>query len=190
MIPELGHFALIIALAVAIVQSIVPLVGAAKNDASMMALARPAAFAQFLFVGFAYVVLTRAFVIHDFSVLYVAEHSNLSQPLLYRISGVWGSHEGSLLLWTLILSLWTAAVAAYSRSLPQALASRVLAVMGMTSVGFLIFMLFTSNPFERLFPVPLNGNELNPLLQDPGLAMHPPMLYMGYVGFPLPLRLQ
>jgi len=183
MIPELGHFALIIALAVAVVQSIVPLVGAAKNDASMMALARPAAFAQFLFVGIAYAVLTRAFIVHDFSLLYVAEHSNLSQPLLYRISGVWGSHEGSLLLWTLILSLWTVAVAAYSRSLPQVLASRVLAVMGITSVGFLIFMLFTSNPFERLFPVPPNGNELNPLLQDPGLAIHPPMLYMGYVGF-------
>ncbi len=183
MIPELGHFALIIALAVAIVQSIVPIIGAAKNNAAMMSLARPAALTQFLFIGLAYVILTRAFIEHDFSVLYVAEHSNLVQPLLYRIAGVWGAHEGSLLLWTLILSIWTVAVAAFSRRLPDVLISRVLAVMGIISVGFIVFMLFTSNPFVRLFPVPLNGSELNPILQDPGLAIHPPMLYMGYVGF-------
>ena len=183
MIPELGHFALIIAFAISIVQSIVPLIGAAKNDAALISMARPAALTQLLFVGLAYAALTHAFIVHDFSVLYVSQHSNLVQPLMYRISGVWGSHEGSLLLWTLILSLWTIAVAVYSRNLPEILMARVLAVMAMISTGFLAFMLFTSNPFERIFPVPLDGHELNPLLQDPGLAIHPPMLYMGYVGF-------
>ncbi len=183
MIPELGHFALIIAFAVSIIQSVVPLVGAARNDTALIAMARPAALAQLLFVGLAYAALTHAFIVHDFSVLYVSQHSNLVQPLMYRISGVWGSHEGSLLLWSLILSLWTIAVAVYSRNLPEILMARVLAVMAMISTGFLAFMLFTSNPFERIFPTPLDGNELNPLLQDPGLAIHPPMLYMGYVGF-------
>lgn len=183
MIPELGHFALIIAFAVAIIQSILPLVGAAKNDVAMINMARPAAATQFLFMGLAYAALTHAFIVHDFSVLYVSQHSNLIQPLLYRISGVWGSHEGSLLLWALILSLWTLAVAIYSRGLPDILMARVISVMGMISVGFISFMLFTSNPFKRAFPAPLDGSELNPLLQDPGLALHPPMLYMGYVGF-------
>lgn len=183
MIPELGHFALIIAFAVSIVLSVVPLIGAAKNNASLISLARPAALTQLLFVGLAYAALTHAFIVHDFSVLYVSQHSNLVQPLMYRISGVWGSHEGSLLLWSLILSIWTIAVAAYSRNLPEILMARVLAVMGMISTGFLAFMLFTSNPFERLFPMPADGSELNPLLQDPGLVMHPPLLYMGYVGF-------
>ena len=183
MIPELGHFALIIAFAISLVQSVVPLIGAAKNDATLMSLARPAALTQFLFVGLAYAILTHAFIVHDFSVLYVSNHSNLVQPLMYRISGVWGSHEGSLLLWALILSLWTIAVAIYSRNLPEILMARVLAVMAMISTGFLAFMLFTSNPFERIFPTPLDGSELNPLLQDPGLIIHPPMLYMGYVGF-------
>ncbi|MBG7610592.1 MAG: heme lyase CcmF/NrfE family subunit [Anaerolineae bacterium] len=183
MIPELGHFALIIAFAISIVQSIVPLIGAAKNDSALISMARPAALVQFLFVGLAYAALTQAFIVHDFSVLYVSKHSNLVQPLMYRISGVWGSHEGSLLLWSLILSLWTIAVAIYSRNLPEILMARVLAVMAMISTGFLAFMLFTSNPFERIFPAPLDGNELNPLLQDPGLIIHPPMLYMGYVGF-------
>ena len=183
MIPELGHFALIIAFAISIVQSIVPIIGAAKNDRSLMALARPAALTQFLFVGLAYASLTYAFINFDFSVLYVSNHSNLVQPLMYRISGVWGSHEGSLLLWSLILSVWTIAVAVYSKNLPEVLMARVLAVMAMISTGFLAFMLFTSNPFERIFPAPLDGSELNPLLQDPGLIIHPPMLYMGYVGF-------
>lgn len=183
MIPELGHFALIIAFAISIIQSVVPLIGAAKNDSALVAMARPAALAQFLFVGLAYAALTHAFIVHDFSVLYVSQHSNLVQPLMYRISGVWGSHEGSLLLWSLILSIWTIAVAAYSKNLPEILMARVLAVMAMISTGFLAFMLFTSNPFERIFPTPLDGNELNPLLQDPGLIIHPPMLYMGYVGF-------
>ena len=183
MIPELGLFALIIAFGIAIVQGVVPLIGAMRNDATLIAMARPAAWAQLLFVSIAYAALTHAFIVHDFSVLYVSKHSNLVQPLLYRISGVWGSHEGSMLLWTLILSLWTTAVAVYSRGLPDVLMARVLSVMGMISVGFYAFMLWTSNPFERLFPVPSDGNALNPLLQDPGLALHPPMLYMGYVGF-------
>jgi len=183
MIPELGHFALIIAFAVAIVQSIIPVIGAARNQTALVSLARPAALTQLLFVGLSYAALTHAFIVHDFSVLYVSQHSNLVQPLMYRISGVWGSHEGSLLLWTLTLSLWTVAVAVYSRNLPEILMARVLAVMGMISTGFIAFMLFTSNPFTRRFPAPLDGNELNPLLQDPGLAIHPPMLYMGYVGF-------
>jgi cytochrome c-type biogenesis protein CcmF len=183
MIPELGHFALIIAFAISIVQSFVPLIGAARNNTAFINMARPAALVQLLFVGLAYAALTHAFIVHDFSVKYVASHSNLVQPLMYRISGVWGSHEGSLLLWSLILSLWTVAVAVYSKNLPDILMARVLAVMAMISTGFLAFMLFTSNPFERIFPVPADGNELNPLLQDPGLAIHPPMLYMGYVGF-------
>ncbi len=183
MIPELGHFALIIAFAITIVQSVVPLIGAAKNNATLMSLARPAALTQLLFVGLAYAALTHAFIVHDFSVLYVSQHSNLVQPLMYRISGVWGSHEGSLLLWSLILSIWTVAVAVYSRNLPEILMARVLSVMAMISTGFLAFMLFTSNPFERIFPMPADGSELNPLLQDPGLIIHPPLLYMGYVGF-------
>ncbi|MDH5612335.1 MAG: heme lyase CcmF/NrfE family subunit [Gammaproteobacteria bacterium] len=183
MIPELGLFALIIAFGIAIVQGVVPLVGAARNDATMIALARPAAWAQMLFVSIAYAALTYSFVVHDFSVLYVSQHSNLVQPLMYRISGVWGSHEGSMLLWALILSIWTTAVSIYSRGLPNVLMARVLSVMALISVGFYAFMLWTSNPFERIFPVPADGNALNPLLQDPGLAMHPPMLYMGYVGF-------
>ena len=150
MIPELGHFALIIAFAIAIVQSVVPIIGAAKNDTALISMARPTALAQFLFVGISYAALTHAFIVHDFSVLYVSNHSNLVQPLMYRISGVWGSHEGSLLLWALILAAWTIAVAVYSRNLPEILMARVLAVMGMISTGFLAFMLFTSNPFERI----------------------------------------
>ncbi len=183
MIPELGHFALIIAFAIAVVQSIVPLIGAARNQAALISMAKPAALAQLLFVSLAYAALTHAFIVHDFSVLYVSQHSNMVQPLMYRISGVWGSHEGSLLLWGLILALWSVAVAVYSKNLPEILMARVLAVMGMISVGFIAFMLFTSNPFERIFPVPLDGSELNPMLQDPGLIFHPPLLYMGYVGF-------
>ncbi len=183
MIPELGLFALIIAFSISLVLSAVPLIGAARNDATLMAMARPAAWAQLTFVSISYAALTYAFVVHDFSVLYVSQHSNLVQPLMYRISGVWGSHEGSMLLWTLILAFWTAAVALFSRGLPDVLLARVLAVMGMISAGFFAFLLWTSNPFERIFPIPADGNALNPLLQDPGLAIHPPMLYMGYVGF-------
>jgi len=183
MIPELGHFALIIALVISIVQGVVPLIGAHKNNAALMAIARPAALTQFLFVGLAYAALTHSFIVHDFSVLNVAKHSNLAQPLQYRITGVWGSHEGSLLLWVFIHSIWLVALAAFSHNLPQMMISRVLAVMSLVGSGFLSFMLFTSNPFERIFPAPLDGNELNPLLQDFGMIIHPPLLYIGYVGF-------
>lgn len=183
MIPELGHFALILALCVALVQAVVPLVGAQRGAVAWMAVARPAARLQLLFVAIAFACLTYAFVVSDFSVAYVAHNSNTATPLIYRISGVWGSHEGSLLLWALVLALWTGAVTVFSRSIPERMLARVIGVMGLVSIGFLMFMLFTSNPFERLFPVPVEGRDLNPLLQDFGLAVHPPMLYMGYVGF-------
>ena len=183
MIPEIGLFALILALLVAILQCVVPIIGAARNNYSWISIARPAAFAQLLFVAISYACLTAAFLSHDFSVAYVAQNSNSQLPLIYLISGVWGAHEGSLLLWALTLAVWTAAVAWFSRSVPDRMVARVLGVMGIVSVGFLLFILFTSNPFERQFPPPMDGGDLNPLLQDPGLAIHPPMLYMGYVGF-------
>ena len=183
MIPELGQFALMLALAVAVVQGIVPLVGAARGNARWMSLARPAAETQFALVLLAFALLTSAFVRNDFSVMYVASHSNSALPLAYRVAGVWGGHEGSLLLWLLMLSGWTIAVSVFSRHLPDAVVSRVLAVMGLLSVGFLLFMLLTSNPFDRIVPAPSDGQDLNPLLQDPGMVVHPPMLYMGYVGF-------
>ena len=183
MIPELGHFALILALCLTMVQVIAPLAGLWRGVSAWVALAVPAARGQLLFMLLAYASLTYAFISHDFSVAYVAHNSNTELPLLYRISGVWGAHEGSLLLWALVLSIWTGAVTWFSGSVPEAMRARVLAVMGLVSIGFLLFMLLTSNPFDRLFPVPLQGRDLNPLLQDPGLAIHPPMLYMGYVGF-------
>lgn len=183
MIPELGQFALLLALAVAIVQGTVPLVGAARGNTRWMSLARPAAETQFALVLLAFALLTAAFVRNDFSVMYVASNSNSALPLAYRVAGVWGGHEGSLLLWLLMLSGWTFAVSLFSRHLPEAMVSRVLAVMGLVSVGFLLFMLLTSNPFDRLVPAPSDGQDLNPLLQDPGMVVHPPMLYMGYVGF-------
>ncbi len=183
MIAELGHFSLILALCVAIIMSIVPMIGSFTGMQSWMALARPAARVQALLVGISYAVLTYAFLVHDFSVKYVANTSNLDLPLIYRISGVWGSHEGSLLLWMFILAIWAAAVSIYSRAMPLQMVARVLSVLGMISVGFLLFILMTSNPFDRLLPAPANGESLNPLLQDFGLAVHPPMLYMGYVGF-------
>ncbi len=183
MIPELGQIALLLAFAVAIVLAAVPLAGAARGRADWMALARPAAQTHFLLVGTAFACLAGSFVRNDFSVLYVASNSNSALPLAYRIAGVWGGHEGSLLLWLMMLSVWMLAVARFSRHLPQPVVARILAVMGLISVGFLLFMLTTSNPFDRLFPVPADGNDLNPLLQDPGMVAHPPMLYMGYVGF-------
>ncbi len=183
MIPEIGHFALIIALCVALTQALVPLAGATLGVPRWIAVARPAALAQLLFVGVAYGCLTWAFVHHDFSVLYVARNSNSELPLIYRISGVWGSHEGSLLLWALVLALWTGAVALFTPSVPRAMRARVLAVLGFVSVGFLLFIVLTSNPFMRLLPAAAEGSDLNPLLQDIGLAIHPPMLYIGYVGF-------
>jgi cytochrome c-type biogenesis protein CcmF len=186
MIPEIGQLALILALCMAVVQGVLPLVGAQRGIAPWIAMARPAAWAQLAFMLIAYGTLTWSFLVHDFTVAYVASNSNTDLPTLYRVSGVWGAHEGSLLLWALILSAWTAAVGVFSRSVPDAMVARVLGVLGLVSVGFLLFMLLTSNPFDRLVPSPAQGRDLNPLLQDPGLAIHPPMLYMGYVGFAVP----
>jgi len=183
MIPELGLFTLILGLATSIVLGIVPLVGSFIGSRSWMAVARPAAIAQLFFVALSYACLTWTFIANDFSVLYTANTSNTGLPLMYKISGVWGGHEGSILLWVFILSVWVGAVALFSASLPAVLLARVLAVLGLICVGFMLFVLLTSNPFERLFPVPADGASLNPLLQDPGMAIHPPMLYMGYVGF-------
>jgi cytochrome c-type biogenesis protein CcmF len=183
MIPELGHFALIVALCIALVQAIVPLAGSFRGDAAWMSVARPAAQGQFVFVAIAFGCLAWSFVHNDFSVLNVASNSNSSLPLRYRFAATWGSHEGSLLLWVTMLSVWMLAVTVFSRQLPQEVLARVLSVMAMVSIGFLAFMLFTSNPFERLLPAAADGRDLNPLLQDPGMVIHPPMLYMGYVGF-------
>ena len=183
MIPELGQFALIVALLVAVTLGTLPLVGAQRQQPQWIALARPAAYAQALLLAVAFACLTAAFVQSDFSVLYVAGHSNTLLPLPYRIAAVWGGHEGSLLLWATMLALWTLAVALRSRQLPEALVARVLGVLGLVSAGFLLFILTTSNPFERLLPGAEEGRDLNPLLQDPGLVIHPPTLYMGYVGF-------
>jgi cytochrome c-type biogenesis protein CcmF len=183
MTPELGHFALILALCVAAVQGVLPLAGAARGDARWIALARPAARAQFLLVAFSFGCLAASFVANDFSVAYVANHSNSKLPTQFRLAATWGGHEGSLLLWLLMLAGWSAAVSIASRQLPDAMVARVLGVLGLVSAGFLLFTLFTSNPFERVLPPPADGRDLNPLLQDPGLIFHPPMLYMGYVGF-------
>jgi cytochrome c-type biogenesis protein CcmF len=183
MIPEIGHFLLWVALGVALVMSVLPMAGATRGREDWMALARPSAYALFVLVALAFACLVASFVRHDFSVLYVASNSNTALPLEYRIAGVWGGHEGSLLLWVQMLCVWMVAVARFSKHLPLPVLARILAVMGMISVGFLLFMLITSNPFDRLFPAPLDGRDLNPLLQDPGMVTHPPMLYMGYVGF-------
>ncbi len=183
MIPELGHYALVLALVLALAQATVPMVGAARGIRPWMQLARPAALAQFVFVAFAFIALMHAFAVSDFSVAIVTQHSHSDQPLIYRLSATWGNHEGSLLLWVLILTVFGALVALFGENLPPRLKARTLSIQAMISVGFLLFMLLTSNPFARLNPAPMQGNELNPLLQDPGLALHPPMLYLGYVGF-------
>ena len=183
MIPELGHFALILALVLSLVQAVVPLVGARRNSMALMAVGRPAAQGQFFFILFSYVCLTWAFITSDFSVQLAASNSHAETPLMYKITGVWGNHEGSLLLWAMSLSLWTVAVTVFSRHLPDAFLARVLGVLGMVSAGFISFTLVTSNPFERLLPGVAEGRDLNPLLQDPGMIIHPPLLYMGYVGF-------
>ena len=183
MIPELGHFALILATVVALVLGTLPLVGAHRQQLAWVAVARPAAMIFALLVSFSFACLTQAFVANDFSVLYVAQHSNSLLPIQYRIAGVWGGHEGSLLLWILMLSWWTLLVALFSRELPDTLLARVLGTLGLVGFGFLLFILLTSNPFERLLPGAEEGRDLNPLLQDPGLVIHPPLLYMGYVGF-------
>ena len=184
MIPELGHFSLILALCLCLFLALLPLIGVYSQNQLLMASSRSLATGSFVFTLFSFCCLTWAFLQDDFSVGYVAGHSNTLLPIQYKFSAVWGGHEGSLLLWALILSGWTFAVSIFSRKLPLAMLAQVLSVMGMISIGFLMFMLLTSNPFDRILPVaPLQGSDLNPLLQDPGLIFHPPMLYMGYVGF-------
>ena len=182
MIVELGHFALILGFAVAVFQMIVPMIGAARGNTAWMAVAEPAATAQFLLTAFSFVALTYAFVTSDFSLSLVTLNSHTDKPLIYKITGVWGNHEGSLLLWVLILTLFGACAAWFGKGLPPTLRARVLAVQSSVAVAFFAFILFTSNPFLRLAVPPFNGEDLNPLLQDPGLAFHPPFLYLGYVG--------
>ncbi|TWG90126.1 cytochrome c-type biogenesis protein CcmF [Luteimonas sp. J16] len=186
MLPELGQAALLLALLAALLQALFPLAGAAGNRAAWMAVARPAAFAQLALLACAYAALTAAFVQQDFSVKYVADNSNSLLPMVYRYTAVWGAHEGSMLLWALMLGIWNAAVASWSRRLPDPVMARVLGVIGLVAIGFLSFLVFTSNPFERLLPAAAEGHDLNPLLQDPGMIIHPPMLYVGYIGFVVP----
>jgi cytochrome c-type biogenesis protein CcmF len=182
-IPEIGNFSLILALLMALTLGSLPIIGAARGNVVWMGLARPLARAQFLLIASAFICLAYAFATKDYSVMYVASNSNSKLPIQFRIAAVWGGHEGSLLLWALILSIWTVAVSAFSKHLPDDMRARILGVMGLISVGFLLFMLMVSNPFDRLIPAALDGRDLNPLLQDPGMIFHPPMLYMGYVGF-------
>ena len=186
MIPELGHFALALAVALALAQTVLPIWGAHRADARLMAAAPALAIGQLLALGTSFGALVWSSVANDFSVLNVAENSHTLKPLLYKLTGAWGNHEGSILLWTLILALCGGAVAVFGRGLPSALRARVIGVLGGTSVGFLLFTLLTSNPFTRLWPPPPDGRDMNPLLQDPGLAFHPPILYAGYVGFAVP----
>jgi cytochrome c-type biogenesis protein CcmF len=183
MTAEFGQYALILAFTLSLAQSVLPMIGAQRGIRPWMAFARPSAFAQLGFVGFAFLALVACFVRSDFSVAAVYHYSHSQQPLIYKIAATWGNHEGSLLLWVLILAIFSALVALFGENLPPRLKARALSVQGMISFAFLAFMLFTSNPFDRLSPVPFEGEELNPLLQDPGLALHPPMLYLGYVGF-------
>ena len=184
MIAELGNYGLALALVLAVLLAILPLMGAAKQNSTLMALARPMTWAVFIALTVSFGSLFYLFAVNDFSVQYVVNNSNSTLPIEYRLSAVWGSHEGSLLLWIWLLSLWSVAVAVFSRQMPEESVARVLAVMGLVSIGFLVFILFTSNPFDRTFPnFPVDGRELNPMLQDVGLIFHPPLLYMGYVGF-------
>ncbi|MDR3482983.1 MAG: heme lyase CcmF/NrfE family subunit [Burkholderiaceae bacterium] len=183
MIPELGNFSLMLALCLALVQSIFPIAGSFRGNARWMALAKPAAAGQFLFVAFSFACLVYSFIANDFSVTYVEQNSNSLLPVYYRIAGTWGGHEGSLLLWILMLTVWTFAVSIFSGQLPDETKARVIGVMGLISIGFLCFLLFTSNPFDRTLPAAPEGQDLNPLLQDFGMIVHPPLLYMGYVGF-------
>ncbi|ABL98459.1 heme lyase CcmF/NrfE family subunit [Shewanella amazonensis] len=183
MIPELGHFALITGLAFALLLSCVPLIGVARKDQYLVRYAWPLAYGMFLFIALSVVTLAYSFAVDDFSVAYVAHHSNSQLPSFFKIAAVWGGHEGSLLFWVFSLSVWAAAVAKFSKGLEEVFTARVLAVLGMITVGFTLFMLLTSSPFERLFPAPMEGRDLNPMLQDVGLIFHPPMLYLGYVGF-------
>ncbi|MBU3605426.1 heme lyase CcmF/NrfE family subunit [Polynucleobacter sp. MWH-Creno-3A4] len=183
MIPEIGHYALILGLCVALIQGVLPLIGAHQGRREGLILARPAAQTVFLLLAIAFVILAWSFYVNDFSVLYVAEHSNSQLPVVYRLGAVWGGHEGSLLLWIFLLSTWTILVAQLSQELDEFMVARVIGVLGLVTSGLLLFVLTTSNPFARLLPAAQDGRSLNPLLQDPGLVFHPPMLYMGYVGF-------
>jgi len=183
MIPEFAHYALILALCIALIQGVLPLIGAHQGRREWLILARPAAQTVFLLLATAFVILAWSFYINDFSVLYVAEHSNSQMPVMYRLGAVWGGHEGSLLLWVFLLSTWTILVAQLSKALDEFMVARVIGVLGLVMSGLLLFVITTSNPFERLLPAAQDGRSLNPLLQDPGLVFHPPMLYMGYVGF-------
>jgi len=183
MIPEIGNFALIVALLLALTQAILPIIGAQRGNLTLMAVARPAAQGQFVFVGIAFACLAYSFITNDFSVVNVAQNSFSQLPKIYCFAATWGSHEGSMLLWALILGFWTTAVSVFSRHLPDDMVARVIGIMGLVSAGFLSFLLTTSNPFLRLLPAAAEGRDLNPLLQDPGMVFHPPMLYMGYVGF-------
>ncbi|WP_333603363.1 cytochrome c biogenesis protein CcsA, partial [Pantoea eucrina] len=184
MMPEIGTFLLCLALGLALLLSVYPLWGAARQDARLMTLARPLTWGMFLAIAAAFMVLVHAFVVNDFTVAYVATNSNTLLPVYYRVAATWGAHEGSLLLWVLLLSSWSLAVAIFSREMPRDALARVLAVMGMINAGFLLFILLTSNPFARTLPdFPIDGGDLNPMLQDIGLIFHPPLLYMGYVGF-------
>jgi len=182
MTPELGHFSLILASVVGLILAVFPLWGTINHNVAWQSLARPAAVMQFILVAFSFACLAASFLNNDFSVAYIAQHSNSLLPRPYQFAAVWGGHEGSLLLWILLLSGWACAVAFFSRSLPLDMVARVLGVLGCIAVGFMLFILTTSNPFNRIFPIPADGRDLNPLLQDPGLVIHPPMLYMGYVG--------
>lgn len=187
MIPEIGHYSLIMALCLALIQSVIPLWGSFNNNISWMNLGRGAAYGQFFFIGLSFCLLAFALLSNDFSVAYVAQNSNSHLPAIYRFCATWGAHEGSLLLWVFILTIWMALIARFTQDMPLIYQSRVLAIMAMVSIGFLLFLLTTSNPFQRFLPdFPLEGKDLNPLLQDPGLSIHPPMLYMGYVGFSVP----
>ena len=183
MIPEFAHYALILALCISLIQGVLPLIGAHQGRREWLILARPAAQTVFLLLATAFVILAWSFYINDFSVLYVAEHSNSQMPVMYRLGAVWGGHEGSLLLWVFLLSTWTILVAQLSKALDEFMVARVIGVLGLVMTGLLLFVITTSNPFERLLPAAQDGRSLNPLLQDPGLVFHPPMLYMGYVGF-------
>jgi cytochrome c-type biogenesis protein CcmF len=183
MIVELGHYALIIAFATALVQSVLPVIGARRGDQSLMAIGDTSAIVSFLLVLLSFCALTYAYVVSDFSVQNVYENSHSLKPMIYKISGVWGNHEGSMLLWILILVFFSALVAFFGRNLPKSLRANVLAVQGWITTAFLLFVLQTSNPFARIVPTPMEGRDLNPILQDIGLAIHPPLLYLGYVGF-------
>jgi len=188
MIPEIGQVTLMGALLISLAMGILPLIGAYTGNQRLMKVGQTGAIAQVFLVGGAFIMLTWAFVVQDFSVEYVARNSSAALPLIYRYTAVWGSHEGSFLLWELVLCLWTVAVALLSSKLPDNFRARTLGVLGLLSSGFLMFIIFTSNPFTRLIPSAVDGLDLNPLLQDPGMIIHPPILYIGYVGFAVSAR--